>query len=105
MVRSYERGHKIEVLNDVWVYSDTKEPVIGERPCVRCKREPTEEGHDGCLGILPGVEGACCGHSVGPSHESYVKLIGCDMIYGDDALKIINILIKQRMKKERKNKK
>lgn len=33
------------------------------RPCPRCGRVPTEpRGPDPCLGNLPGVEAACCGH-------------------------------------------
>lgn len=31
--------------------------------CVECKKGPTREGHDGCLGTLPGpIMNACCGH-------------------------------------------
>lgn len=33
-------------------------------PCKTCGALPTLEGHDGCLGILPGVKYACCGHGV-----------------------------------------
>jgi hypothetical protein len=31
-------------------------------PCVVCGQLPTTEGHDACLGTLPGVKSACCGH-------------------------------------------
>jgi hypothetical protein len=30
--------------------------------CPVCKLERTPEGHDPCLGTLPGVKFACCGH-------------------------------------------
>lgn len=30
--------------------------------CNRCNRPPTPEGFDACLGRLPGVKNACCGH-------------------------------------------
>ena len=38
--------------------------AIAEGPelCRWCRRERTPEGHDGCLGTLPGVVNACCGH-------------------------------------------
>jgi len=31
-------------------------------PCTACGLPPTPEGHDGCLGDIPGAESACCGH-------------------------------------------
>ena len=31
-------------------------------PCLVCGRLRPENGHDPCLGELPGVEYACCGH-------------------------------------------
>lgn len=34
------------------------------RPCVRCNKKPLSSGEDNCLGILPGVKNACCGHGV-----------------------------------------
>jgi hypothetical protein len=33
-------------------------------PCPHCGLSRTAEGHDGCLGTLPGVKAACCGHGV-----------------------------------------
>ncbi len=34
-------------------------------PCHHCGLDKTPEGHDGCLGTLPGdVMNACCGHGV-----------------------------------------
>ena len=47
-----------------WLYADTLESTDVERPCVRCGKMPTEEGYDACLGYLPGVKSACCGHGV-----------------------------------------
>lgn len=67
----YIRGHKIELKNYRFVYADTKEPVAGnERDCGYCKLPNTPEGHDGCLGTLPGVKNACCGHG---HNEAYVQ--------------------------------
>jgi hypothetical protein len=39
------------------------------KPCVKCGKLPTKEGHDACLGTLPGVIDACCGHGV---KEAYI---------------------------------
>ena len=67
----YLRGHQIEKVNDQYVYSDTKEPTAGnERDCGHCGLRNTIEGHDGCLGTLPGVMNACCGHG---HQEAYVQ--------------------------------
>lgn len=65
MITSYCRGWKIIRKGGAWVYADTGEPCWGasdRRPCARCGQEPTPEGHDACLGTLPGVAAACCGH-------------------------------------------
>lgn len=58
------KGHPIIVRGDDWVYADTQQPVKrgGERGCGFCGLADTPEGHDGCLGTLPGVMNACCGH-------------------------------------------
>lgn len=63
-------GHVIAVLDD-WseYYYDTMEPYDKSRPCTRCGKLPTHEGHDSCLGHLPGVTAACCGHGV---EEGYI---------------------------------
>lgn len=34
------------------------------RPCRRCGKAPLAGGEDACLGHIPGVTGACCGHGV-----------------------------------------
>lgn len=70
--KSYLRGHPIEWVGSKeegkWVYSDTQEatPTTGGemRPCVKCGRTFAFEDVDPCLGILPGVRQACCGHRV-----------------------------------------
>lgn len=49
--KSLQRGNHIEFLennNNIWIYSDTKEPVpenYKTRPCGNCGRNYTEEGH------------------------------------------------------------
>jgi len=44
---------------------------IGRRNlvCPKCDMTPTDEGCDPCMGLLPGVKFACCGHGV---EEGYV---------------------------------
>ena len=39
------------------------------KSCPKCDLFPLENGCDPCLGMLPGVIGACCGHGV---HQGYL---------------------------------
>jgi len=66
MIVSQQRGHMIEFNHATkkWVYQDNGEPIQFERPCRKCGRYPTEEGYDACLGYIPGVDSACCGHGI-----------------------------------------
>lgn len=53
--------------------------------CVKCNKGPTVEGHDGCLGTLPGpIMNACCGH--GNDSQAYVQYWGGARIHGGDAI-------------------
>lgn len=53
--------------------------------CSKCKKGPTEEGHDGCLGTLTGpVMNACCGH--GNDSQAYIQYWGGKRIAGDEAI-------------------
>ena len=75
---AHVRGHPIYWTpdEDVWRYADgvvacrgwMKLPgVMEERPCISCGVEAPEiDGKypDPCLGLLPDVEYACCGHGV-----------------------------------------
>ncbi|MCK5617122.1 hypothetical protein KAR91_85455 [Candidatus Pacearchaeota archaeon] len=76
--RSYWRGHAIVFLKGQWLYDDTKEPTPGYggkyRPCGACKKtfDGSYDGEaDPCLGELPGVDNACCGHGI--QAESYIR--------------------------------
>lgn len=61
--RTFINGHECEWRGEEWVYVDTGELVDDNpRPCPQCHRPPTTEGYDACLGYIPGVESACCGH-------------------------------------------
>ena len=88
-LNSYLRGHKIELNGDKWVYSDTKEPTAEtwqNRPCGHCGQHNTTEGHDACLGVLPKVINACCGH--GDVNEAYIMYEDHTIIRGEKALDI-----------------
>ena len=73
MITTYHRGHFIEYdfSSEQWLYSDDKTPITVERACIRCGRFPTPEGFDACLGYIPGVKSACCGHGVSEPIEIY----------------------------------
>ena len=64
----YVRGNLVIYKRRVWRYEDgTRLDDDPDRPCVRCGRPPTPEGHDACLGHIPGARSACCGHGVSSS--------------------------------------
>jgi len=73
MTTSFKRGHLIIYEKDGWVYEDTKESIETERPCIRCGKMPTEQGHDACLGELKDVIYACCGHGVCKPYRKTIK--------------------------------
>lgn len=45
---------------------------LAKQVCRVCKQRRTSQGHDPCLGHLPGVDFACCGHG----REGYVSIDG-----------------------------
>ena len=84
----YLRGHKIEVIEGKFVYIDTKESTIENyklRPCGICGLFNTNDGHDGCLGTLPNVMNACCGH--GQERGAYIQYWNGSTVQGKRALK------------------
>ena len=88
MITSKHRGHAIVCKGrHTWVYADTGNLVSEEswRPCGHCGKLRTPEGHDGCLGTLPGVANACCGH--GSPLEAYVQFTGGKRLAGVAALR------------------
>ena len=82
---SYFRGYEIIYVNGEWRYKDTGE-VSGfdnVRPCKKCGRtfEGSNKGEpDPCIGNLPGVDNACCGHGV--RKESYIRFVNGVVIRG-----------------------
>ena len=84
---SHLRGHPIVLRDRAWRFVDTGEPAKStwkERPCGHCGQHNTPEGHDACLGELPGVANACCGH--GSIEEAYVQFSSGGSLRGADAL-------------------
>lgn len=81
-----KRGHPIiatgkttsdAIVYEDWCYLDGVSTKEEERPCTHCGKDATPEGHDACLGTLPGVKAACCGH--GTAMRAYV-------LFTDDAV-------------------
>jgi len=66
------RGHlAFSEDGETWLYKDTGKPIADDRACPRCSKMPTPEGCDACLGYIPGVEAACCGHGVAKPYFIY----------------------------------
>lgn len=65
--------------SDVFRYVDTGDLAYrwgGEaRPCPQCGELPTPDGYDPCLGCIPGVYSACCGHGIesGEIHWEHLR--------------------------------
>ena len=55
-----------------------------QRPCGRCSLHETPEGHDACLGTLPGVENACCGH--GNDRDAFIQYSDGRYVQGQNAI-------------------
>jgi hypothetical protein len=55
--------------------------------CGYCGIHRTLEGHDGCIGTLPNVMNACCGH--GEKEAAYVQFWDKKRIAGNEALRYI----------------
>lgn len=55
--------------------------------CAACGELPTAEDHDHCLGELPGVMNACCGH--GNDDSAYLQYYNRDIVRGPGALAIL----------------
>ena len=84
------RGHEIVYSSGKWYYKDTMMPTVGSvRDCGYCGKSNTEEGHDGCIGTLPDVMNACCGHGV--IEQAYIQYSNGKIIGGIKAFnKIMN---------------
>ena len=93
--RDQLRGHPIAFDDTLWVYRDTGSPTVSsDRPCGHCGRARTAEGHDGCLGTLPGVMNACCGHGI--EGEAYIQFWTGARIAGKAAMEVSTEMTKQK---------
>ena len=63
MVKAYINGHDCAFENGAWQLPANVET------CPRCGCTNKQDNPDGCLGLLPGVVSACCGHGV---EEGYI---------------------------------
>lgn len=84
-VRGYLRGHPIIWDGDDWVFEDNGE-IVEEtfefKVCAKCGLASSPEGHDPCLGTLPGVENACCGHGI--REDAYIRFTNGMVVTGFD---------------------
>lgn len=86
--KSFFRGHEVVYEDGQWKYSDTGEFAgLGAvvRPCKKCGKvfEGSNIGEpDPCLGNLPGVDNACCGHGV--AEQAYVRFTNGVVLTGFD---------------------
>ncbi len=90
VISSHLRGHEIVLVNEEWCFVDTLERSAStwlQRPCGLCGEENTPEGHDVCLGTLPGVMNACCGH--GDLRDAYVQFHDGTSIQGQAAITFV----------------
>lgn len=88
-IKNHLRGHPIYYKYGKWFYKDTKTKTLGNvRGCGYCGMNNTKEDHDGCLGTLPNVINACCGHGI--DNDAYIQFDMNNIIHGLDAIKEIN---------------
>lgn len=84
--KAYSYGNEIIFIDDEWRYPDNLE-IINNNPrsCPKCSKLPTPKGHDACLGELPGIREACCGHGIKYSYIVFDnKKEFCKKCYNDN---------------------
>jgi hypothetical protein len=73
----FHHGHPTFICRaypDDWLYTDNGMPVeMEERPCPHCGELPHPNRPDPCLGMLRGVDFACCGHGRPEPNAAYVS--------------------------------
>jgi hypothetical protein len=73
--KSRWRGHDIYFDGKAWRFCDSNDPLPGWggifRPCANCSEMMNDHEADHCLGVLPGVDNACCGH--GRREDAYIR--------------------------------
>lgn len=97
VAKSHIFGNEIIYDGECWIFADTREPVAEtyqDRACGHCGKHSTIEGHDACLGTLPGVMNACCGHDI---NGAYIQFLDGFVVSGKDAMIIQDILKKKEI--------
>lgn len=84
---SFDFGYPISSAanSGTWTYDDTGATAPENRPCPRCGEFRGEDGIDPCLGKLPGVTAACCGHG---AEDGYVMFDNGVCIRGKFAVEL-----------------
>lgn len=95
------RGHPIiwSEKRQAWLYKDTNDLVslLPMRSCGKCKI-PQRNDTDPCLGKLPGVINACCGH--GKPKESYIQFENGVIVRGFTQIELPEVDIISRKYKQ-----
>jgi hypothetical protein len=90
---SYPSGNKSS--DDLKPIENHLDSSKHRRPCAKCGKLPTKEGHDACLGTLPGVIDACCGHGV---REAYIHFENGVTIRGSLVTEFVQANLKNKYK-------
>lgn len=83
------RGHPIYNDGKCWRYVDNDDETAlnwQDRDCGHCHLPNRQDGHDACIGELPGVKNACCGHGV--TSQAYVQYPDGSTENGEKVLRI-----------------
>jgi hypothetical protein len=81
--------------NNMKTMTNHPDPSINRMPCVKCGKLPTKENHDACLGTLPGVIDACCGHGV---TEAYINFENGLTLRGSLVIEFVQANLKNKYK-------
>lgn len=84
-----------ESSNNMKTMINPPDQSINRMPCVKCGKLPTKENHDACLGTLPGVVDACCGHGV---TEAYINFENGLTLRGSLVIEFVQANLKNKYK-------
>jgi hypothetical protein len=90
VVQDYPSGNKKQ--NNMQSKENQLDPSVQRTPCVKCGKLPSKENHDACLGTLPGVIDACCGHGV---TEAYINFENGVTIRGSLVIEFVQANLKK----------
>lgn len=84
MITSKFMGQPIYFKNSKWFFTDDNGECIpaseSEKECKHCGKKQSHFRADPCIGKLPGVKNACCGH--GNRELSYIQFENGTVIRG-----------------------